>query len=87
MTAANLHEVESRLAHYIHLVKEGETVILCERDKPFAEIHPLGPVAQPTKRKLGLMKGSFPVGPEFFGADEEIQRDFDDSEIFPADLP
>lgn len=87
MTTANLHEVKSRLAHYARLVKAGETVILCERNKPFAEIRPLGPAAKPGKRKLGLMKGSCPVGPEFFEADEEIQRDFDASEIFPPSHP
>lgn len=87
MTIANLHEVKARLSHYARLVKAGETVILCERNKPFAEIRPLGPAAKPPKRELGLMKGSCPVGPEFFEADEEIQRDFDASELFPTPMP
>ncbi len=88
MTQANLHEVKSRLAHYARLVKAGETVILCERNKPFAEIRPLPGAGSPApKRRLGLMKGSCPVGPEFFEADEEIQRDFDASEIFPPAKP
>ncbi len=88
MTSANLHEVKSRLAHYARLVKAGETVILCERNKPFAEIRPLPGSGSPApKRQLGLMKGSCPVGPEFFEADEEIQRDFDASEIFPPAKP
>lgn len=85
MTTANLHEVKSRLAHYARLVKAGETVILCERNKPFAEIRPLEGVGKPApKRKLGLMKGACPVGPEFLAVDEEIQRDFDGSEVFPS---
>jgi antitoxin (DNA-binding transcriptional repressor) of toxin-antitoxin stability system len=83
----NLHEIKSRLSHYARLVKNGETIILCERNKPFAEIRPLGTAARPPKRKLGLMKGSCPVGPEFFEADEEIRRDFDVSEIFPEARP
>lgn len=83
----NLHEVKSRLSHYARLVKNGETIILCERNKPFAEIRPLGAAAKPSKRKLGLMKGACPVGPEFFEADEEIQRNFDASEIFPEARP
>ncbi len=87
MTKANLHEVKSRLSYYARLVKAGETVILCERNKAFAEIRPLGPAATPPRRELGLMKGSCPVGPEFFEADEEIQRDFDASEIFPEARP
>jgi antitoxin (DNA-binding transcriptional repressor) of toxin-antitoxin stability system len=84
MTTANLNEVKSRLAYYARLVKAGETVILCERNKPFAEIRPIGPAAAPPKkRELGLMKGMCPVGPEFFEADEEIAEEIEASEIFP----
>lgn len=85
MTTINLHEVKSRLSHYARLVKAGETIILCDRNKPFAEIRPLPDPARPApKRQLGLMKGMCPVGPEFFEADAEIQADFEASEIFPA---
>ena len=84
MTMANLNEVKSRLAYYARLVKAGETVILCDRNKPFAEIRPLGPASTPAPRELGLMKGSCPVGPEFFEADAEIENDIDLSEIFPG---
>jgi len=85
MTSANLHEVKSHLAHYARLVKAGETIILCERNKPFAEIRPLpDPAKPPAKRQLGLMKGLCPVGPEFFEADVEITSDAEGSEIFPA---
>lgn len=87
MATANLNEVKSRLAYYARLVKAGETIVLCERNKPFAEIRPLPGTGPARKRKLGLMKGSCPVGPEFFAADDEIQRDFDGSEIFPPAEP
>lgn len=84
MTTANLNEVKSRLAHYARLVKAGETVILCDRNKPFAEIRPLGSVGAPAKnRELGLMKGVCPVGREFFEADEQIAEEFESSELFP----
>lgn len=85
MTKINLHEVKSRLSHYARLVKSGETIILCDRNKPFAEIRPLPDPAKPApKRQLGLMKGMCPVGQEFFQADEDITRDIEASEIFPA---
>jgi antitoxin (DNA-binding transcriptional repressor) of toxin-antitoxin stability system len=88
MTKINLHEVKSRLSHYARLVKAGETIVLCDRNKPFAEIRPLPDPAQPVpKRELGLMKGMCPVGREFFAADEEIAGDFEASEIFPALRP
>ncbi len=84
MTSANLHEVKSRLSHYARLVKSGETVILCDRNKPFAEIRPLhGAEARPARRTLGLMKGLCPVGPEFFAADGELAEAVEGSRIFP----
>ena len=59
MTKINLHEVKSRLSHYARLVKSGETIILCDRNKPFAEIRPLPDPAKPApKRQLGLMNTS-----------------------------
>lgn len=85
MTTINLSEIKSRLSHYANRVKSGETIILCDRNKPFAEIRPLPDPAQPAqKRQLGLMKGMCPVGPDFFEADTEISADFETSEIFPA---
>jgi len=85
MTAINLNEVKSRLSYYSRRVKAGETIILCDRNKPFAEIRPLPDPSKPTpKRRLGLMKGMCPVGPEFFEADQEIADDFETGEIFPA---
>jgi antitoxin (DNA-binding transcriptional repressor) of toxin-antitoxin stability system len=84
MTTANLNEVKSRLAYYARLVKAGETVILCDRNKPFAEIRPVGLSAVPHERKLGQMKGMCPMGTEFFEADEEIEREIESSEIFPG---
>lgn len=84
MTKANLHEVKSRLSHYARLVKAGETVVLCDRNKPFAEIRPLQNGESPPKRRtLGLMKGLCPVGPEFFEADGELVDSIEDSRIFP----
>lgn len=84
MTQANLHEVKSRLSHYARLVKAGETIILCDRNKPFAEIRPLSSPERPApKRQLGLMSGLCPIGPDFFSSDAEVTNDFENSHIFP----
>ncbi len=85
MTTANLHEIKARLSHYARLVKAGETVLLCERNKPFAEIRPLPGVGQPPpKRKLGLMKGWFPVPDNFNEPDIELEDTVENIPIFPA---
>ena len=41
MIQININEAKSRLSKYAKMVKAGETVILCDRNKPFAEIRPL----------------------------------------------
>lgn len=84
MTRININEAKARLSYYARKIKAGETIILCDRNRPFAEIRPLADPDKPKpKRKLGLMKGMCPLGPEFFEADAEIAADFENSEIFP----
>ena len=75
MIQININEAKSRLSKYTKLVKAGETVILCERNKPFAEIRPLDRRGN-APRVFGLSKGVFKLGPEFFEADAEIEKMF-----------
>ena len=84
VTRINLHEAKARLSHYARLVKAGETVILCDRNKAFAEIRPIGEAARrKPKRKLGLMKGLFPCPPDFNTPDRELEDVLESSPIFP----
>ena len=76
MIQININEAKSRLSKYTKMVKAGETVILCERNKPFAEIRPLDRKGS-AARIFGLSKGMFKVEPEFFEADGEIQKMFE----------
>lgn len=62
----NVHEAKTHLSKYLEMVENGETVMLSKRNEPIAEIRPL---ARPKPRKdrvIGLDKGKFTVGPEFF---------------------
>jgi len=43
----------------------GETILLCKRNVPIAEIRPL-PAPRKTRRPIGLDKGKFSVPREFF---------------------
>ncbi len=65
MTMANLRGAEPCLARYARLVKAGETVTLSGRNKPFAEIRPIGPNAFHPKQRPGMMNGWFPVPANF----------------------
>ena len=75
MIQININEAKSRLSKYAKLVKAGETVVLCERNKPFAEIRPLDRKGS-APRVFGLSRGVFKLGPDFFEADAEIQKMF-----------
>lgn len=85
MTQVNLNEVKSRLSHYARLVKAGETIILCERNKPFAEIRPIGTSVSPlSKRPIGLMPGWFPVPDDFNAPNSELEHIMETTPIFPS---
>jgi len=75
MIQININEAKAKLSKYTRMVKTGETVILCDRNKPFAEIRPLDRRGS-APRIFGLSKGMFKLGPEFFEADAEIEKMF-----------
>ncbi len=60
----NVNEVKSRLSHYLHCVEQGETIIVCKRNIPIAEIKPINKVQ--SKRVLGFAKGEGEVTAKFF---------------------
>jgi prevent-host-death family protein len=41
MIKLNLNEVKAQLSKYIELVEAGETVVVCKRNVPVAEIRPI----------------------------------------------
>ena len=87
MVSTNLAEAKKHLAHYTRLVKSGTVVVLCERNKPIAEIRPLGhPAVKRPKRKIGLMKGLCPVGVDFLQEDLDTSQDFYDGAVFPISV-
>ena len=65
MKKLNIQEVKTHLSRYLPLLEKGETILLCRRNVPIAEIRPL-PATRKTKRPIGLAKGEFSVPPEFF---------------------
>ncbi len=78
-TSANIHEFKAHLSEYTRKVKSGETVILCERNVPIAELRPIGAVveARAPRPEPGLFAGVIlSEVEEFFAADNEIEGDF-----------
>ncbi len=75
MVSVNLHELKARFSEYTRMVKNGETVIVCERNKPIGEFRPLPLESKSGRPAPGLFKGKFPVTDAFFAADREIAGD------------
>lgn len=76
MANVNLYEFKSHFSEYARRVKEGETVILCERNVPIAELRPISKANREPRPAPGLFRDEISVGDEFFAADAEIERDF-----------
>lgn len=65
MIKINIHEAKTHLSRYLARLAKGETIVLCKRNIPIAEIRPIPP-GRKSKRPLGLAKDTFQVPPEFF---------------------
>ena len=65
MIKLNMHEAKTHLSHYLKEVEHGETILLCRRNQPVAEIRPLA-AHRHKPRAIGLAKGKFKVPASFF---------------------
>ena len=65
MIKVNIHQAKTHLSRYLARLKAGETLIICKRNIPIAEVRAL-PQAGQQKRPIGLAKGQFKVPPSFF---------------------
>ena len=80
MIRLNIHEAKTHLSRYLDRLREGETILLCKRNVPIAEIRPLPPERW-EPRPLGLAKGRFDVPPEFFEPlPDEVLAEFEGRE-------
>lgn len=53
MLQLNIHEAKTHLSRYLSALENGETILLCKRNIPIAEIRPL-PKTPAQPRPLGL---------------------------------
>jgi prevent-host-death family protein len=65
MVRLNVHEAKTHLSRYLERVAHGETIVLCKRNVPVAEIRPL-PARREAPRPIGLAKGRIKVSRAFF---------------------
>ena len=65
MIRLNIHEAKTHLSRYLDRLAEGETIILCKRNVPIAEIRPIAPERK-FHRPIGLAKDELKIPPDFF---------------------
>lgn len=65
MIRVNIHAAKTHLSRYLARVAAGETVLVCNRNVPVAEIRPV-PRRRTNRRPVGLARGTFQVPPAFF---------------------
>ncbi len=65
MIQINTHEAKVHLSRYLDLVASGETVVICRRNVPMAELRAIVPRRE-RARPIGLARGEFQVPDAFF---------------------
>jgi len=64
MKKVNLYEAKAHLSALVDRVAEGESILICRRNVPAAELRPI-PRPRRTRRPIGLVPG-FSVPASFF---------------------
>ncbi len=59
MLHLNIHEIKTHLSSYLERVTRGETLIICKRNVPIAELKPIEPKLH-KKRPIGLAGKAYP---------------------------
>ena len=73
-TMVNIAEAKAKLSEYARRVKKGERIILCDRNKPFAEIRAL---TEGGRRPFGLARGKINLPKGFNRPSREVERLFE----------
>ena len=80
MLKINIHEAKTYLSRYLRRVKDGETILLCERNVPIAELSPLTETKKHShkQRPLGLDSGKVRIADDWDSheVNAEIERMF-----------
>ena len=76
MKQINIHDAKTNLSRYLAELTPGDTLVLCNRNQPVAEIRSLRKKTVP-KPRIGVAKGEFVVPDSFFEPlPEEILKAF-----------
>jgi prevent-host-death family protein len=77
----NIHEAKAKLSQYLERVEQGETVTICRRNVPVAELRPVALKRPNRPRPLGLAPGSARMAADFDVLPDELVAAFDGREV------
>ena len=66
MIMVNIHEAKAKLSEYLEAVARGEQVVICNHNRPVAELRAIPAQAATTPRPIGLAKGQVVIPASFF---------------------
>ena len=66
MSEINVHEAKAHLSRYLKRVEKGETVTICRRNKPIAEIRAVARRPSSRPPRIGVYKGKLKIPKRFF---------------------
>ena len=82
MKMVNIHEAKAKLSEFLDAVAAGETVIICNRNQPVAELRAI-PKQRTEPRPIGGEKG-VTILPSFYDPMTEEELDeFENGPVFP----
>ena len=83
MKMVNVNEAKAKLSEFLDAVATGETVIICNRNQPVAELRAL-PKKRTGPRPIGLGTGTMKILPSFYDPMTEAELgEFYNGPIFP----
>jgi len=64
MSVTTIHEAKTNLSRLIEKAERGEEVVIARGKQPVVRLVPIA--KQSGKRPIGLFKGKYKIGPDFF---------------------
>ena len=85
-TTLNLYEAKTHLSDLVERAARGEEIVIAKAGTPMARLVPMREPEPPVLRRPGMLKGKIWVADDFDAPlPPEIQKYFDDPQIFPEE--
>ena len=77
----NLNEAKAHLGKYVAKAAKGEVIVLCERNRPVAELRAISSSEEGRPLKIGALKAAFKIPEDFDAPLESFEKEFYSSDL------